>query len=174
MVTSTSRSYPSTSWSLAALRLGHWCDVVIDHTLDNLLQPLHEWWAEHVQNSDWWCFSLLHVWITCRPCRPWCLRYRSETRESMEPSHRLDRLGRKRHPLGGLTVVVCCASDRTLFSLWAWIWILRGKGTFLTPYSWYVMIYSSRRHSVPVLTGQLTQFLPVLEDISCGYFNIRD
>jgi hypothetical protein len=65
-------------------------------------------------------------------------------------------LGLKRHPLGGLIVVVCCASDRILFSplgldmQFAWeryfSYLLN-----LLPYSWYVMIYSWR-HSVPVLT----------------------
>ena len=68
-----------------------------------------------------------------------------------------------------------CASDRILFSplgldmkfVWEryFSYLLN-----LLPYSWYVMIYSWR-HSVVVLTWQLTQFLPV--HISCGSFNIK-
>ena len=49
----------------------------------------------------------------------------------MEPSHRLDRLGRKRHPLGGLTVVVCCASDRTLLAFGLGYEFCVGKVLFL-------------------------------------------
>ena len=78
--------------------------------------------------------------------------------------------GRDTHQAGWeLWFVVVLTED--FFRLWAWIWSLRGKGTFLMPCSWYVMIYSWR-HSVPVLTWQLTQLLPVLEDISCGSFMI--
>ena len=44
--------------------------------------------------------------------------FADESRESMEPSPSVNRLGLKRHPSGQLIVVVL---PENLFSLWVWI-----------------------------------------------------
>ena len=62
------------------------------------------------------------------------------------------------------------------FRLWAWICSLRGKGTFLI-YWIYCLIADTwwyTHDDTQCRCSPDSQLLPVLGDISCGFFNIRD
>ena len=105
------------SWRLSGSASG----VIWWYTI-NLTTCMSEWHVDPLVKSAFCClpYRILQILISNIKVHEStnCVRliFADEHRQKRtEPSRRLDRW-RKRHPPGGLRVVVCCGTDRILFS----------------------------------------------------------